>query len=98
MDASAMTMRNQMIQEEAGYTATILDTKKQILALEDGLTDRQREGYKAYSDQVAKEQEALRLAREKQAITKDTAEQSSRGGTMKVGSSKAGRDAKAAMK
>ena len=98
MDASAMTMRNQMIQEEAGYTATILDTKKQILALENGLTDKQREGYKAYSDQVAKEQEALRLAREKQAVTKDTAEQSSRSGTMKVGSSKAGRDAKAAMK
>ena len=98
MDASAMAMRNQMIQEEAGYTATILDTKKQILALENGLTDKQREGYKAYSDQVAKEQEALRLAREKQAVTKDAAEQSSRSGTMKVGSSKAGRDAKAAMK
>jgi hypothetical protein len=74
MDASAMTIRNQMIQEEAGYTATILDTKKQILALENGLTDKQREGYKAYSNQVAKEQEALRLAREKQAVTKDAAE------------------------
>lgn len=98
MDASAMTMRNQMIQEEAGYTATILDTKKQILALENGLTDKQREGYKAYSDQVAKEQEALRLAREKQAVTKDAAEQSSRSGTMKVGSSKAARDKKAEMK
>ena len=98
MDASAMTMRTQMIQEEAGYTATILDTKKQILALENGLTDKQKEHYKAYSDQVAKEQEALRLAREKQAVTKDSAEQSSRSGTMKVGSSKAGRDAKAAMK
>jgi hypothetical protein len=91
-------MRNQMIQEEAGYTATILDTKKQILALENGLTDKQREGYKAYSDQVAKEQEALRLAREKQAVTKDAAERSKRSGTMKVGSSKAGQDAKAAMK
>jgi len=40
----------------------------------------------------------LRLAREKQAVAKDTADQSSRSATMKVGSSKAGRDAKAAIK
>jgi hypothetical protein len=33
-------MRVQMVKEEAGYTAAILDTKKQIKVLEDGLTDK----------------------------------------------------------
>lgn len=93
-DGSQAQMRTQMIKEEAGYTATILDTKKSILALEQGLTEKQKAYRKSYEDQIAQEQESLRIAREKQIVSKNTADQSKKSAALAVGGSQAGRELK----
>jgi hypothetical protein len=65
IDATGAGLRAQAVQEEAGYTAQILDTRKAIAVFEDGMTDKQKEQFAQYDKQVQQEQELLRIAREK---------------------------------
>ena len=72
---SAGEMSTQINKEQAGYTAAILDAKKEYLMIENQLTDKQRAQYKNYEDQLNAEADLLRIARERQLVSKQTAEQ-----------------------
>ena len=92
-NASGAQMRVQMMQEEAGFTAQILDSKKAILALENGMTAKQKEQYQAYNEQIEQQQELVRLAREKQLAATQDAEQSSKTAAKHVAATDVGRQA-----
>ncbi len=92
-NASSAQLRVQMMQEEAGFTAQILDKKRAIVALEDGLTAKQKEQYQQYSNQIEQQQEIVRLAREKQRLAAQESEASSKSAIKNVAASAAGRDA-----
>ena len=76
--ASTGTMSTQISQEQAGYTAAILDSKREYLILENQLTDAQKAQYKNYEDQINAENDLLRIARERQLASKDQADETAR--------------------
>jgi hypothetical protein len=43
-------MAQNITQESAGYTAAILDAKKEMLMIEDSLTEKQKAQFKNYED------------------------------------------------
>lgn len=76
--ASAGTMSTQISKEQAGYTAAILESKKEYLMIENQLTDTQKAQYKNYEDQINAENDLLKLARERQMVSKEKADEVSK--------------------
>ena len=89
---TAGQMADSIGKEQAGYTAAILDSKKEYLILEDSLTEKQKAQYKNYEDQINAENDLLRIARERQLVSKEAADESSKNATAAVEMSDAGED------
>ena len=87
---SAGQMADSISKEQAGYTAAILDSKKEYLILEDSLTEKQKAQYKNYEDQINAENDLLRIARERQLVSKETADESKSAATAAVEMSEGG--------
>ena len=73
--ASASQIQHEAFQEQAGYAARVLDIKADIMKIESGLTDKQREQYKNYQKEIQAQQDLLSLAREKQVESKKALEE-----------------------
>lgn len=75
---STSDMAQQISQESAGYTSAILDAKRDMLMVEDQLTEKQRQQYKNYEDQINAENDLLRIARERQLASKGQADETAK--------------------